>query len=42
MNQSMRVLTAATDQMRLDLNMMNRGFTNISRPMSFANSFMPW
>jgi uncharacterized protein YoxC len=42
MNQSIRVITATTDQMRRDFTMMNHNVTNFSRPMSFANSFMPW
>jgi hypothetical protein len=42
MDQSMRVMTAATDQMRRDLTMMNHSLSKFSRPMSFANSFMPW
>ena len=42
MNKSMRVLTGVTDQMRRDLTMMNHGMSNIARPASFANTFMPW
>ena len=42
MNKSMRVLTGITDQMRRDLTMMNQGMSNIARPASFANTFMPW
>ena len=42
MNKSMRVLTGVTDQMRRDLTMMNQGMSNIARPASFANTFMPW
>jgi hypothetical protein len=42
MNKSMRVMTGITDQMRRDLTMMNHGMSNIARPASFANSFMPW
>lgn len=39
MNQSMQIMTHNTAIMRDDFNIMNR---NISRPLSFMNSFMPW
>lgn len=42
MDQSMRVITATTDQMRRDLTLMSHNISNFSRPMSYANSFMPW
>ena len=42
MNQSIHVMTGITDQMRRDLTMMNHGMSNITRPASFANQFMPW
>ena len=39
MNQSVHVMTLAVNQMRRDMTMMNQ---NVSRPMNFMNSFMPW
>lgn len=39
MNRSLRTMTIATTQMRNDLGSMNH---NVSRPMTFMNSFMPW
>ena len=39
MDQSMQSMTYTTATMRDDLGVMNR---NISRPMHFMNSFMPW
>ncbi|MDM8565524.1 DUF948 domain-containing protein [Candidatus Halobeggiatoa sp. HSG11] len=42
LDQSIRIITATTDQMRRDLTMMNHGMSNLSRPASFANNFMPW
>lgn len=42
MDRSIHVITTATDQMWRDLNVMNRGISNVTRPMSFANTFMPW
>jgi len=39
MNHSVRIMSASMNQMRLDMGMMNR---NVSRPMNFMNSFMPW
>jgi len=39
MNHSMTVMTGSMDQMRYHIAVMN---TNVSRPMSFMNSFMPW
>ena len=39
MDRSMQSMTMATHRMRDDMSLMNR---NISRPMSFMNSFMPW
>lgn len=39
MNQTMQVMMSHTDSMRWNFNSMNR---NISRPMGFMNSFMPW
>lgn len=39
MDQSMRTMSFSTSNMRDDMSVMNR---NISRPMNFMNSFMPW
>ncbi|MES9960597.1 MAG: hypothetical protein ABW082_15265 [Sedimenticola sp.] len=39
MDESMRSLTYSTHYMRNDMAHMNR---NISRPMSFMNTFLPW
>lgn len=39
MNQTMQVMMTHTDAMRWNFNTMNR---NISRPLGFMNSFMPW
>ncbi len=39
MDDSMRALTNATYNMRDNMAIMNQ---NVSRPMSFMNSFMPW
>lgn len=39
MDQSMQSMTFTTANMRDDLGVMNR---NISRPMHFMNTFMPW
>ncbi len=39
MNQSMRSMTVATHYIRGDMAHMN---TNIARPISFMNHFMPW
>ena len=39
MNQSVGVMTANIDIMRRDIGMLNR---NVSKPMGFMNSFMPW
>ena len=39
MNKSMRAMSLSMNQMRYDMGMMNR---NVSRPMNFMNSFMPW
>lgn len=39
MNASMRLMTASTGFMSRDMSQMN---SNISRPMSFMNSFTPW
>jgi len=39
MEQSMRTMSFSTSNMRDDMSVMNR---NISRPMNFMNSFMPW
>lgn len=42
MNKSIRIIAATTDQMRVDLSLMNRSMGTVSRPMSHMNSFMPW
>jgi len=39
MDQAIRTMTLTTGNMRDDMAVMNR---NISRPMSFVNSFVPW
>jgi len=39
MNQSMHILTVSIDQMRIEMTSMNQ---NVSRPMSFFNSYAPW
>ena len=39
MDKAMQHMTLTTATMRNDMSIMNR---NISRPMSFFNSFMPW
>jgi len=39
MNQSVGVMTANMGMMRQDMGMLNR---NVSKPMNFMNSFMPW
>jgi len=39
MNQSMQTMMTHTDAMRWNFSHMNR---NISRPLGFMNSFMPW
>ncbi|MCG8428248.1 MAG: hypothetical protein MI754_12905 [Chromatiales bacterium] len=39
MDRSMQSMTMATHRLRDDMSLMNH---NISRPMSFMNSFMPW
>jgi len=39
MDESIKAITAATVYMRNDMAVLNR---NVSRPMSFMNSFMPW
>ncbi len=39
MDRAMQNMTLTTATMRDDMSVMNR---NISRPMSFMNSFMPW
>ena len=39
MNQSMQTMSFTTATMRDDIGVMNR---NISRPMHFMNSFLPW
>lgn len=39
MEQSIRTMSFSTSNMRDDMSVMNR---NISRPMNFMNSFMPW
>ncbi len=36
---NMRGMNASMNQMRYDMSIMNQ---NVSRPMSFMNSFMPW
>ncbi|MCV6636614.1 hypothetical protein [Candidatus Albibeggiatoa sp. nov. NOAA] len=43
MTETMRTMSVSTDQMRHDVAKMSYGLTNLSRPMSFVNSFpMPW
>jgi len=39
MNKSLRIMTYAMNQMRRDMSILNN---NVSRPMNFMNSFMPW
>jgi methyl-accepting chemotaxis protein len=39
MSHAVQIMAAHTDQMRRDMTMMNQ---NVSRPMSFMNTFMPW
>ena len=39
MNRSVHVMTVAINQMRRDMSILNN---NVSRPMNFMNSFMPW
>jgi len=39
MNQSVHILTVSVDQMRIEMTNMNQ---NVSRPMSFFNSYAPW
>jgi len=39
MNHTMKVMTGSMDMMRRDIGSMNY---NVSRPMSFMNSFVPW
>ncbi len=39
MDKAIQSITVATHNMRGDMAIMNR---NVSRPMSFMNSFMPW
>lgn len=39
MNKSLHLMNVSIYQMRRDMSMMNR---NVSRPMNFMNSFMPW
>lgn len=39
MNQNMKVMNASMGRMGYDMAVMNK---NVSRPMSFMNSFMPW
>jgi len=39
MNKSLRVMTFSMNQMRRDMSILNN---NVSRPMNFMNSFMPW
>lgn len=43
MTETMRVMSVSTQQMRQDVAKMSYGLGNLSRPMSFVNSFpMPW
>jgi len=39
MNQNMKVMNTSMGRMGYDMAVMNK---NVSRPMSFMNSFMPW
>lgn len=39
METSMRIITATTDQMRIDMSRLNQ---SVSRPMGFFNNHMPW
>jgi len=39
MNNNMRNMSITMNQMRYDMSMMS---SNVSRPMNFMNSFMPW
>lgn len=39
MNRSVHIMTVAVNQMRHDMSILNN---NVSRPMNFMNSFMPW
>ena len=39
MNRSVHIMTVAVNQMRRDMSILNN---NVSRPMNFMNSFMPW
>jgi len=39
MNNHMRNMSISVNQMRYDMSLMN---SNVSRPMNFMNSFMPW
>ncbi len=39
MNRSVHIMTVAVNQMRRDMSVLNN---NVSRPMNFMNSFMPW
>ncbi len=43
MTETMRMMSISTNQMRQDVAKMSYGLGNLSRPMSFVNSFpMPW
>ena len=37
-----QAMTVSTHNMRNDMVFMNRSIRDVSRPMSFMNSFMPW
>ena len=39
MNRSLQMMNASMNQMRRDMSILNN---NVSRPMNFMNSFMPW
>jgi methyl-accepting chemotaxis protein len=39
MNRSVHIMTVAVNQMTRDMSVLNN---NVSRPMNFMNSFMPW
>jgi hypothetical protein len=42
MNRSMTAITLVTHNLQTDMALMNRSVHNVSRPMSFMNTFMPW
>jgi uncharacterized protein YoxC len=41
-DESVVVITGITGNMQKDFTRMNRNMSNISRPASFANNFIPW